>query len=207
MDEVFLWLQRTMLGFVDEQEESFVDLGRKLLTVHKYVVSNATTEAELSRMFWSEAAELSIHHLGGKVPQGVKPSPSGGGVGGEEGEGSWREQGVGGGFERMEDSVLLTLPGFRFKDRSSFLAFVDEKLATPLRLLSQLGMNGQALYAETYAGEELKFPVILLFPFLKAFEAPEGGYKFINGRGEEQDADEFIRREEEKGVGNEGAGE
>lgn len=61
MDEVFLWLQRTMLGMVDDEEEVFVELGRKLLTVHKYVVVNATTEAELSRAFWHEATTLARH--------------------------------------------------------------------------------------------------------------------------------------------------
>lgn len=35
-------------------------------------------------------------------------------------------------------------------------------------------------------------------PLLEKFEAPEGGYKFINGRGEEQDADEYIRVQELK---------
>lgn len=58
MEEIFLWLQRTMLGMVDEEENVFVELGRKLLTVHKYVVANATTEAELARTFWAEVAEL-----------------------------------------------------------------------------------------------------------------------------------------------------
>lgn len=43
-----------------------------------------------------------------------------------------------------------------------------------------------------------RFPVILLFPFLQQFTTPEGGYKFINGRGEVQDADEYIRNSEEK---------
>ena len=61
MEEVFLWLQRTMLGMVDDEEEVFVDLGRKLLTVHKYAVINATTEAELSRAFWKEATALAKH--------------------------------------------------------------------------------------------------------------------------------------------------
>lgn len=37
-----------------------------------------------------------------------------------------------------------------------------------------------------------------MFPFLQEFTAPEGGYKFINGRGEVQDADEYIRNSEEK---------
>lgn len=44
----------------------------------------------------------------------------------------------------------------------------------------------------------LRFPVIIMSPFLEKFEAPEGGYKFINGRGEEQDADEYIRVQELK---------
>lgn len=43
-----------------------------------------------------------------------------------------------------------------------------------------------------------RFPVIILSPYLQKFEVPEGGYKFINGRGEEQDADEYIRESEKK---------
>lgn len=43
-----------------------------------------------------------------------------------------------------------------------------------------------------------RFPVIIMSPLLEKFEAPEGGYKFINGRGEEQDADEYIRVQELK---------
>ncbi|MEM7655539.1 MAG: hypothetical protein AAF399_05365 [Bacteroidota bacterium] len=35
-------------------------------------------------------------------------------------------------------------------------------------------------------------------PHLEAFKVPEGGYKFINGRGEEQDADAYIRAQELK---------
>ena len=35
-------------------------------------------------------------------------------------------------------------------------------------------------------------------PPLEKFEAPEGGYKFINGRGEEQDADAYIQEQELK---------
>ncbi|CAN0560408.1 unnamed protein product, partial [Ectocarpus sp. 12 AP-2014] len=58
MEEVFLWLQRTMLGMVDDEEEDFVELGRKLLTVHRYVVVKATTEVELSQAFWQEATAL-----------------------------------------------------------------------------------------------------------------------------------------------------
>lgn len=40
--------------------------------------------------------------------------------------------------------------------------------------------------------------MIIMSPLLEKFEAPEGGYKFINGRGEEQDADEYIRVQELK---------
>lgn len=43
-----------------------------------------------------------------------------------------------------------------------------------------------------------RFPVIILSPYLEMFQAPEGGYKFINGRGEEQDADAYIRAQELK---------
>jgi len=35
-------------------------------------------------------------------------------------------------------------------------------------------------------------------PPLEEFSAPEGGYKFINGRGEEQDANAYIRAQELK---------
>lgn len=43
-----------------------------------------------------------------------------------------------------------------------------------------------------------RFPVLILSPFLEQFAAPEGGYKFINGRGEEQDADTYIKESEIK---------
>lgn len=35
-------------------------------------------------------------------------------------------------------------------------------------------------------------------PPLEKFTAPEGGFKFINGRGEEQDADAYIEAQELK---------
>lgn len=104
MEEVFLWLQRTMLGMVDDEEQTFVDLGRKLLTVHKYVVANATTEADLSRTFWAEATQLVRH--GASAAEKMTTQK-----GDEAGAGS----GVGGGGDPREDSVLLALPGFRFK--------------------------------------------------------------------------------------------
>lgn len=44
----------------------------------------------------------------------------------------------------------------------------------------------------------VRFPVLILSPHLQLFPAPEGGYKFINGRGEEQDADAYIRESEIK---------
>ena len=40
--------------------------------------------------------------------------------------------------------------------------------------------------------------MIVLSPYLEKFMAPEGGYKFINGRGEEQDADAYIQQSELK---------
>lgn len=40
--------------------------------------------------------------------------------------------------------------------------------------------------------------MILLFPFLREYTVPEGGYKFINAQGEVQDAEEYIRRSEAK---------
>lgn len=44
----------------------------------------------------------------------------------------------------------------------------------------------------------MRFPVIILSPYLEQFDAPEDGYKFINGRGEEQDAEDYIRESEHK---------
>lgn len=46
-------------------------------------------------------------------------------------------------------------------------------------------------------GLDPRFPVMIVSPQLKTFEAPEGGYKFIY-KGEEKDADEYIRTEELK---------
>lgn len=107
MEEVFLWLQRTMLGMVDDEEEEFVDLGRKLLTVHKYVVVNATTEAEFSRTFWHEVTELTKH--GVEVAEKMARQEE------QEEQEEVPAAGVGGGEDPREDSVLLALPGFRFK--------------------------------------------------------------------------------------------
>lgn len=104
MEEVFLWLQRTMLSMVDDEEEVFVDLGRKLLTVHKYVVANATTDADLSRTFWAEATALTKHGLAAAERMDLQ-------------EGAVPGTGVGGSGDPREDSVLLALPGFRFKVR------------------------------------------------------------------------------------------
>lgn len=166
MEEVFLWLQRTMLGMVDDEEEVFVELGRKLLTVHKYVVVNATTEAELSRAFWQEAAALAKHGVTAAAekekedakdaadrakkeaterkakaaaeekrnPLGAEETKvstedadAGEETGAETVERAAKEQeagdvedvlkasSLGGGDNPKEDSVLMALPGFRFK--------------------------------------------------------------------------------------------
>lgn len=166
MEEVFLWLQRTMLGMVDDEEEMFVELGRKLLTVHKYLVVNATTEAELSRTFWQEAAALAEHGVVAAAEKekkdakmaadralkaaaekaaeedyerkmqgeeetngGAEGADSGAERGAEKAEEMAEEEeaqdaedvlkasGLGGGDNPKEDSVLLALPGFRFKVR------------------------------------------------------------------------------------------
>eukprot|EP00903_Cladosiphon_okamuranus_P009404 g8968.t1 len=250
MEEVFLWLQRTMLGMVDDEEEIFIELGRKLLTVHKYVVVNATTEAELSREFWQEAAALAKHGVTAAAEKEKKDAEEAAdrakkeaaernakaaaeekrksqgaeeaGVCSEDAdvgeeldaenvmEQATEEQeaggvedvlkasGLGGGDNPKEDSVLMALPGFRFKDRPSFEKFVEDKLVAPLKALSPLGVEGVELSADIYAGEDLKFPVIIISPPLEKFEAPEGGYKFINGRGEERDADAYIQEQELK---------
>lgn len=102
MEEIFQWLQRTLLGMVDSDEARFIDLGRKLLTVHKYVVVNATTEAELSRSFWAEATELAKRSSVAAERMAEKTE--------DEAPG----HGVGGGADPREDSVLLAVPGFRF---------------------------------------------------------------------------------------------
>ena len=39
---------------------------------------------------------------------------------------------------------------------------------------------------------------MIVSPYLEQFDAPEDGYKFINGRGEEQDAEEYIRESERR---------
>lgn len=122
MEEVFLWLQRTMLGMVDDEEEIFVDLGRKLLTVHKYVVANATTEADLSRTFWAEATALAKH--GTAAAEKIGPRESGVVFG----------SGLGGGEDPREDSVLLALPGFRFKVR----AFLGYRTALSLGMMCHM---------------------------------------------------------------------
>lgn len=158
MEEVFLWLQRTMLGMADEEEDNFVQLGRKLLTVHKYLVVNATTEAELSRAFWQEATALAKHGKTATEEQEKKEKEAKEKAAatkkaaeleaaerakniedvGAEGEATdkadvkektakekAREEvqemleasGLGGRDNPGEDSVLLALPGFRFKVR------------------------------------------------------------------------------------------
>lgn len=187
MEEVFLWLQRTMLGMVDDEEEIFVELGRKLLTVHKYVVVNATTEAELSRTFWQEAAALAKHGVTAaaekekkdaakiaadraaleeaaeKALEEKRETPEGGAE--EEAKGSVEEvgaaaetskekvkrtaeqeeaegddaedvlkaSGFGGGDNPKEDSVLLALPGFRFKVREGERIFSQSGFRPALR--------------------------------------------------------------------------
>ncbi|CAM9247126.1 unnamed protein product [Ectocarpus fasciculatus] len=254
MEEVFLWLQRTMLGMVDDEEEDFVDLGRKLLTVHRYVVVKATNEVELSQAFWQEATALAKHGVeaaaekekkdaeeaakqkakrdadeaarvaaaeGANGDEAEKPANKEGGDDDDDSEteklevtGSTEEKkvatqeaeeeedvlqksGLGGGDDPREASVLMALPGFRFKDRAIFEEVVREKLVAPLKTLSPFGEEGIELSADIYAGEDLKFPVMIVSPQLKTFEAPEGGYKFIY-KGEEKDADEYIRTEELK---------
>ncbi|CAM9099157.1 unnamed protein product [Ectocarpus sp. 4 AP-2014] len=246
MEEVFLWLQRTMLGMVDDEEEDFVELGRKLLTVHRYVVVKATTEVELSQAFWQEATALAKHGVEAAAEKKKKDAEetttkkakqdadeaarvAAAEVEEEEAErpenrdgakteslevtGSTKEKeadteenkdedvlkksGLGGGDDPREASVLMALPGFRFKDRAIFGEFVREKLVAPLRTLSPFGEEGIELSAVIYAGEDLKFPVMIVSPQLKTFEAPEGGYKFIY-KGEEKDANEYIRTEELK---------
>ncbi|CAN0078292.1 unnamed protein product, partial [Hapterophycus canaliculatus] len=179
MEEVFLWLQRTMLGMADEEEDNFVQLGRKLLTVHKYLVVNATTEAELSRAFWQEATALAKHgktateELEKKQKEAAEKTAAkkkaaekeaaeraekvedSGAEGEEMGKVEvtaktakekareevremLEESGLGGRDNPKEDSVLLALPGFRFKDRAVFEIFVEDKLAAPLKALSPL---------------------------------------------------------------------
>lgn len=142
-----------------DEEETFVELGRKLLTVHKHVVVNATTEAELSRTFWQEATALVEHGVTAAAEKEKKDAEEAAnreaeraamkakmetegaadrakGAAAEEGEtkenaegaGKEAEQakeateedvlkasGLGGGGNPKEDSVLLALPGFRFK--------------------------------------------------------------------------------------------
>lgn len=166
MEEVFLWLQRTMLGMVDDEEEDFVELGRKLLTVHRYVVVKATTEVELSQAFWQEATALAKHGVEAAAEKKKKKDAeetakqkakqdadeaarvAGAEVEEEEAErpenkddakteslevtGSTKEKevdteekkeeedvlknsGLGGGDDPREASVLMALPGFRFK--------------------------------------------------------------------------------------------
>jgi hypothetical protein len=47
-----------MVNFDDDAEGDFLMLGRKLLTVGRHVVSDATSEAALSAEFWQQAASI-----------------------------------------------------------------------------------------------------------------------------------------------------
>ena len=42
------------------------------------------------------------------------------------------------------------------QDRAAFLVFVEDKLTGPLETLSPLGIGGVGLFADIYAGEDLK---------------------------------------------------
>lgn len=42
------------------------------------------------------------------------------------------------------------------QDRAAFLVFVEDKLTGPLETLSSLGVGGVGLFADIYAGEDLK---------------------------------------------------
>lgn len=48
------------------------------------------------------------------------------------------------------------LRSFSSQDRGVFESFVEDKLAAPLKALSPLGVEGVELFAEVYAGEDLK---------------------------------------------------
>lgn len=45
---------------------------------------------------------------------------------------------------------------FVTQDRAAFLVFVEDKLTGPLKTLSPLGVGGAGLFADIYAGEDLK---------------------------------------------------
>lgn len=42
------------------------------------------------------------------------------------------------------------------QDRAAFEVFVEDKLTGPLKTLSPLGAGGVGLFADIYAGEDLK---------------------------------------------------
>jgi hypothetical protein len=47
-----------MVNFDDDAEGDFLMLGRKLLTVGRHVVSDASSETALSAEFWQQAASI-----------------------------------------------------------------------------------------------------------------------------------------------------
>jgi hypothetical protein len=59
MDHFFVWMQQKMLAFDDDTEDSFLELGRKLLTVSRHVVTQACTDDGMVAVFWAQAAALS----------------------------------------------------------------------------------------------------------------------------------------------------
>mmetsp|Transcript_7222 Transcript_7222/g.9531 ORF Transcript_7222/g.9531 Transcript_7222/m.9531 type:complete len:341 (+) Transcript_7222:135-1157(+) len=58
MEGIFTWFQNQLLNF--ESDEDFIDLGRKLLTIQEYVISDSTNKANLLADCWAEAAKLSV---------------------------------------------------------------------------------------------------------------------------------------------------
>jgi len=58
MEQIFSWLKNTLLNFDDEDEDEFLDLGRKLLSIGSHRVIKASTETEFAAIFWEEVSKM-----------------------------------------------------------------------------------------------------------------------------------------------------
>lgn len=187
MDSVFLWLQRQLLSFEDESEDEFVILGRKLLSVSRYVVTPATSTSDLTACFWEQAARMQeVASLEAMQKLDIMDDP----------EDSERKKKEASADEDNATSVLLCVPGLADMVPGDFSSFFIEKLSEPLSRLS--AKDSTPLVAECWVGGGLEFPVILLSPPISAVADPEGGYKVYTTAGGEVTVDEYIAQMEAK---------
>ncbi|KAG5184555.1 hypothetical protein JKP88DRAFT_354407 [Tribonema minus] len=185
MDKVFLWLQRTLLGYEDDAEGEFITLGRKLLSVGSYVVTQAASEAGLSAVFWEQASAM---QRDAQIAQALETAN----IKNENAD------------EEASVSVLLAAPAMA--KHPDFAGFFGRRLGQPLQRISSLAAagGGSPLIAEAWVGGGLDFPVILLSPPLPEIEEPEGGYKIFTTADGEVSAEEYIAAMEEANAREQG---